>query len=104
MFVPRLALLSLLPSGKTRNPVSPHYLGESSERLKSSDGPAKQERVSGQGPRLEESLVEQAIEQECSWAQWKSSSERKALEEMTSELDEFTGLIVVKFCRLSLLI
>ena len=68
------------------------------------DGPAKQEHVSGKGPRLEETLVDQAIEQECSLAQWGSASERKALEEMTSELDEFTGLIVVKFCRLSLLI
>ena len=64
--VPRPALQSVLPSGITRNPVSPHYLGESSERLKSSDGPAKQEHVSGQGPRLEESLVDQAIEQELS--------------------------------------
>ena len=37
---------------------------------KSSDGPAKQEHVSGQGPRLEGTLVDQAIEQECSLAQW----------------------------------
>ena len=68
--VPRLALRSVLPSGITRNPVLPHYLGESGERLKSSYGPAKQEHVSGQGPRLEETLVDQAIGQECSWAQW----------------------------------
>ena len=68
--VPRLALPSALPSGITRNPVSPHYLGESCESHKSSDGPAKQLQVSGQGPRLEETLVDQAIEQECSLAQW----------------------------------
>ena len=68
--VPRPALRSVLPSGITRNPISPHYLGESGERHKSSDGPAKQEHASGQGPRLEETLVDQAIEQEYSLAQW----------------------------------
>ena len=68
--VPRLALPLALPSGITRNPVSPHYLGESGGRHKSSDGPAKQEHVSGQGPRLEATLADQAIEQECSLAQW----------------------------------
>ena len=59
------------PKRITINPVSPHYLGESGERHKSSDGPAKQEHVSGQKPRLEETLVVHAIEQECSLAQWK---------------------------------
>ena len=63
--------------------------------------------LAAKGPRLEETLVDQAIEQECSWAQWEKllgEEMQKELEEMTSELDEFTGLIVVKFCRVSLLI
>ena len=59
-----------IPSVITRNPVSSHYLGESGERHKSSDVPAKQDQVRGQGPRLEETLVDQAIEQECSLVQW----------------------------------
>ena len=58
-----ILMCSLLPSGITRNPVLPHYLCESGERLKSLEGPAKQEHVNSQGPILEETLVDQAIEQ-----------------------------------------
>ena len=79
MCVPRLAHLLIHPSGKSGERVLSHISVEDGQRPASLDGNAKHKQASGQGPKLECTLLDQAIGMECRLRQWE-----KALEEESS--------------------
>ena len=78
MCVPRPALPLVHPSSESGKRVLSHISVEDGQRPASSDGDAKQQ-ASGQGPRLECTLLDRAIEMECRLRQW-----GKALKEESS--------------------
>ena len=65
MCVPRPALPLVHPSGESGKQALSHILIEDGQRPVSSDGDAKHKQASGTGPRLESTLLDQAIELEC---------------------------------------
>ena len=80
MCVPRLALLPLIhPSGESGERVSSHISVEDRQRPVSLNGDTRHKQASDQGPRLECTLLDQAIRMECRLRQW-----QKALEEESS--------------------
>ena len=79
MCVPRPALQLIHPSGESGERVLSHISVEDGQRPASLDGDAKHKQASGQGPRLECTLLDQAIRMECRLRQW-----GKALEEESS--------------------
>ena len=77
--VPRLALPLVHTSGESGERVLSHILVEDGQWPASLDGDAKHKQASSQGPRLECTLLDQAIEMECRLRQW-----GKALKEESS--------------------
>ena len=77
--VPRPALLLIHPSGKSGEQVLSHISVEDRQRPASSNGNAKRKQAGSQGPRLECTLLDQAIGMECRLRQ-----RGKALEEESS--------------------
>ena len=79
MCVPRPALQLIHPSGESGERVLSHISVEDGQKPASLDGDAKHKQASSQGPRLECTLLDQAIGMECRLRQW-----GKALEEESS--------------------
>ena len=77
--VPRPALPLVHHSVESGEWALSHILVEDGQRPASLDGDAKRKQASSKGPRLESTLLDQAIELECSLRQW-----GKALEEESS--------------------
>ena len=76
MCVTRLALQLVHPSGESRERVLSHISVEDGQRPASLDGDAKHKQASGQGPRLECTLLDRDIEMECRLRQWRKLSRK----------------------------
>ena len=68
--VPRPALSLIQPSGESDKRVLSYFSVGDRQRPASLDGDAKHKQASGQGPRLECTLLDLALGMECSWRQW----------------------------------